>query len=151
MLATPPKATAQSVAVKAEPKSDAEVAAEKAKLFLDDAGPFIGQLRGTELKETKWSHQMRRIRPEGAARAGRYENRTHIKRTPNILPKVNAGDPETRGNPAGMRLLVTLAEHIRQSHAFNGGWTVTYGLTGERALNGRLCDQNQVRTCTEQA
>ena len=73
--------------------------------------------------------QMRRRRREGAARAGRYENRTQNKKTLNILSKVNAGDPETRGSSAGMRLLVTLVGQIKQSHEFNGGWAVTYGLT----------------------
>ena len=53
----PPKDMAKSVAVKAEPKSDEEVAADEVKLVLEDAAPFIRQLQDTELKETKRSQQ----------------------------------------------------------------------------------------------
>ena len=76
---TAPNDTAKSVAVKAEPTSDADVAAENVKLILEDAAPCIRQLRDTELKEANWSQTMRRRRHEGAARADRYENRTHHK------------------------------------------------------------------------
>ena len=98
---TPPKDTAKTVVVKAEPKSDAEVAAEKVKVILGDAAPFIRQLQDIGLNETKWSQTMRRRRHEGAARAGRYENKTQIKKTLNLLFKVNVGNLETRGNSAG--------------------------------------------------
>ena len=101
-------------------------------MILEDAAPFIRQLQDTELKETKWSQKCGEDDMKAPLVLAVMKNRTQIKKALNILSKVNAGDPATRGNSAGMRLLVTLVDQIKQSHEFNGGWTVTYGLAGRR-------------------
>ena len=61
-----------------------------------------------------------------------------------MLSKVNAGDPESRGNHQAVCLLMTLVDQIKQTHEFNGGWAVTYGVSGKRALYEKVSDGDHV-------
>ena len=84
---TPPKDTAQLVAVKAAPRSNAEVAAEQVKLIREGAAPFIIQLHAIDLKETKWSHKCREDGMKAPLVLAVTQTKTHVKKTLSLFSR----------------------------------------------------------------